>query len=116
MGRSQRRQVLIGGGTRAGTECVGPNPFGIIGIPERPIDGAMPGTRWPRVEATILRHLDRRTARAATAEQVAAATGLPASEVTYALEALYEAGRVETTLDGDVRRWSLPDDGGDGDA
>lgn len=76
----------------------------------------MSATRWPRVEATILRHLARRSAPTATADEIAAATGLPSDDVTYALEALYRVGEVDTFLDGDVRRWRLPDDapGGDG--
>lgn len=75
----------------------------------------MPPTRWPRVEATILRHLARRPARATTAAAVAAATGLSEDDVTYALEALYERGEVDTALDGGERRWQLSaDDGRDG--
>lgn len=67
----------------------------------------MPATRWPRVEATILRHLACRSSPTATAAAIADATGLPEGDVTYALEALYEDGEVDTLLDGGGRRWRL---------
>ncbi|MFB6302363.1 MAG: hypothetical protein ABEH78_05830 [Haloferacaceae archaeon] len=70
-------------------------------------------TRWPRVEATILRHLARRPTPTATAEDVATATGLPHDDAIYALEALYERGEVDTFVDGGVRRWQLPDADGE---
>ncbi|MFB6280968.1 MAG: helix-turn-helix domain-containing protein [Haloferacaceae archaeon] len=73
----------------------------------------MARTRWPRVEAAILRHLARRRAPT-TAAAVAEGTGLPEGDVTYALEALYEAGRVETRVEEGTRRWWLPGDAGDG--
>ncbi|MFB6080306.1 MAG: hypothetical protein ABEJ81_04845 [Haloferacaceae archaeon] len=70
----------------------------------------MPSTRWPYVEATILRHLARRSAPFTTSDAVAAATGLPEADVTYALEALYAQGRVDTAVDEEaVRRWRLAD-------
>jgi len=74
----------------------------------------MPRTRWPRVEAAALRHLAERSPASATAAAVAEATGLPADDVTYALEALHKRGAVDTFLDGDVRRWRAPDASGDG--
>lgn len=73
----------------------------------------MSRTRWPRVEATVLRHLVRRSEPTATADAVAAATGLPGDDVTYALEALSKTGEVETFVDeAGVRRWRPADGGG----
>lgn len=74
----------------------------------------MSTTRWPRTEATILRHLARRSPPVATADAVAAATDLPPDDVTYALEALYRTGEVDTAVaEGGVRRWWLAGRAGD---